>query len=194
MRSALLTMPPALLICFKTGFARHATSFAHMDRAPPALLTICFKTHGPCTLRHCSCRASTSLAASQVVGDSMGGRSMAAGDPGMADAALAVREAQNVLLELAARLPDRCVCVCVCVCVCARARVCVRRQFLNTTYTFVCTCGQGLHRRCQAQGGGGECGNGPEGSRAEPSPLPRALDARVCRVRGARRQRGRGGG
>jgi hypothetical protein len=34
---------------------------------------------------------------------------MAAGDPFMADAALAVREAQNVLLELAARLPDRCV-------------------------------------------------------------------------------------
>ncbi|KAF5838531.1 hypothetical protein DUNSADRAFT_2729 [Dunaliella salina] len=52
-------------------------------------------------------RASTAMAASQVVGSSMAGQSMAAGDPGMADAVLAVREAQNVMLELAARLPDK---------------------------------------------------------------------------------------
>eukprot|EP00967_Tisochrysis_lutea_P078806 scaffold107439_cov26-Tisochrysis_lutea.AAC.1 len=47
------------------------------------------------------------MAASQVVGSSVAGQSMAAGDPGMADAVLAVREAQNVMLELAARLPDK---------------------------------------------------------------------------------------
>lgn len=48
-----------------------------------------------------SCRAGAQLAGTATPGG------VAAGDPAFADADVAVREAENTLMELIARLPDR---------------------------------------------------------------------------------------